>query len=349
MSKVALISGITGQDGSYLTELLLEKGYIVHGIIRRSSSFNTFRIDHLYTNQDIYDKTLFLHYGDLADSSNLNRIVERTQPDEIYNLGAQTHVQVSFEVPEYTAEVDGIGTLRFLDAIRENKIKTKFYQASTSELYGLVQEIPQTEKTPFYPRSPYAVAKLFAYWMTKNYREAYGLFACNGILFNHESERRGKTFVTRKISMAVSNIILGLQGKLLLGNLDSKRDWGYTPEYVEGMWRILQTEKPDDFVLATNETHTVREFVEESFKLFQEEINWEGIGIKEVGRLKSNGKIVVEIDPRYFRPTEVDLLIGDYSKAKKILGWEPKVTFKELVKIMVTSDFEKIKNKRDNC
>jgi len=269
MSKIALISGITGQDGSYLTELLLEKGYIVNGIIRRSSSFNTFRIEHLYSNKDILNKTLFLHYGDLTDSSNLNRLVEKTQPDEIYNLGAQSHVQVSFEVPEYTAEVDGIGTLRFLDAIKETGLKTKFYQASTSELYGLVQEIPQTEKTPFYPRSPYAAAKLYSYWITVNYREAYNLFACNGILFNHESERRGKTFVTRKISVGVSKIILGLQDKLLMGNLDSKRDWGYAPEFVEGMWRMVQAGQPDDFVLATNETHTVKEFIEESFKILE--------------------------------------------------------------------------------
>jgi len=347
MAKVALISGITGQDGSYLTELLLSKGYIVHGIIRRSSSFNTFRIDHLYSNKEILNKTLFLHYGDLTDSSNLNRLVERTQPDEIYNLGAQSHVHVSFEVPEYTAEVDGIGTLRFLDAIRESKIKTKFYQASTSELYGLVQEIPQTEKTPFYPRSPYAAAKLYSFWVTKNYREAYNLFASNGILFNHESERRGKTFVTRKISVAVSKIMLGLQDKLLMGNLDSKRDWGYAPEYVEGMWRMLQADKPDDFILATNETHTVKEFIEESFKVLNEEVCWEGSGVDEVGILKSSGNIVVGIDPRYFRPTEVDLLIGDYSKAKAILGWSPKIKFHELVKIMVEADFEKIRDRND--
>ena len=265
MSKVALISGITGQDGSYLTELLIEKGYSVHGIIRRSSSFNTFRIDHLYKNDKILNKKLFLHYGDLTDSSNLNRLVEKINPSEIYNLGAQSHVQVSFEVPEYTAEVDGIGTLRFLDAIKDTGIKTKFYQASTSELYGKVQEIPQTEKTPFYPRSPYAAAKLYAYWIVKNYREAYNLFASNGILFNHESERRGKTFVTRKISVAISKIVLGLETNLSLGNLDAKRDWGYAPEFVEGMWRILQAKKPDDYVLATGETHTVREFVEKSF------------------------------------------------------------------------------------
>ena len=347
MSKIALISGITGQDGSYLTELLLSKGYIVHGIIRRSSSFNTFRIDHLYCNKDILNKSLFLHYGDLTDSSNLNRLVERTQPDEIYNLGAQSHVHVSFEVPEYTAEVDGIGTLRFLDAIRESKIKTKFYQASTSELYGLVQEVPQTEKTPFYPRSPYAAAKLYSYWITKNYREAYNLFACNGILFNHESERRGKTFVTRKITVGVSKIMLGLQDKLMMGNLDSKRDWGYAPEYCEGMWRILQADKPDDFVLATNETHTVKEFIEESFKVLNEDIYWEGTGVNEVGMLKTSGKVVVGIDPRYFRPTEVELLIGDYTKAKTMLGWEPKTTFHELVKIMVHSDYEKISKRID--
>ena len=343
--KTALISGITGQDGSYLTELLLNKGYEVHGIIRRSSSFNTFRIDHLYCDSSVLNKKLFLHYGDLTDSSNLNRLVEKINPNEIYNLGAQSHVQVSFEVPEYTAEVDGIGTLRFLDAIKETGIKTRFYQASTSELYGKVQEIPQTEKTPFYPRSPYAAAKLYSYWITINYREAYDLFACNGILFNHESERRGKTFVTRKITVAASKIILGQQEKLLLGNLDSKRDWGYAPEYVEGMWRILQADEPDDYVLATNETHTVKEFVEESFNVLGEEIIWKGKGVNEVGILKSTNKEVVGIDPRYFRPTEVDLLIGDPAKAKAKLGWEPKTTFKDLVKIMVESDFEKAKKK----
>lgn len=345
MSKVALISGITGQDGSYLTELLLEKGYDVHGIIRRSSSFNTFRIDHIYNNPAYLNKKFFLHYGDLTDSSNLNRLVEKTQPDEIYNLGAQSHVQVSFEVPEYTAEVDGIGTLRFLDAIKETGVNTRFYQASSSELYGRVQEIPQTEKTPFYPRSPYGVAKLYAYWIVVNYREAYNVFASNGILFNHESERRGKTFVTRKITVAASKIVLGQQEILLLGNLDSKRDWGYAPEYAEGMWRILQAEKPDDFVLATNETHSIREFVEETFKVLGEEIIWKGHGLTEKGILKSSGREVVGIDPRYFRPTEVDILIGNPAKAKKILGWEPKITFKELVKLMVESDFEKAKTK----
>ncbi|MCX6242206.1 MAG: GDP-mannose 4,6-dehydratase [Bacteroidetes bacterium] len=347
MKKVALISGITGQDGSYLTELLLDKGYTVHGIIRRSSSFNTFRIDHLFNNKEIYNKQLFLHYGDLTDSSNLNRLVEKTRPDEIYNLGAQSHVHVSFEVPEYTAEVDGIGTLRFLDAIKENKVKTRFYQASTSELYGLVQEIPQTEKTPFYPRSPYAAAKLYSYWVTVNYREAYGLFASNGILFNHESERRGKTFVTRKISVGVSKIILGMQDKLFMGNLDSKRDWGYAPEYVEGMWRMLQAGEPGDFVLATNETHTVREFIEESFRNLGEEVYWKGSGVSETGLLKSSGKEVIGIDPRYFRPTEVDFLQGDYTKAKQLLQWEPETTFKELVRLMVNADFEKIKDRKE--
>jgi len=341
--KVALISGITGQDGSYLTELLLEKGYDVHGIIRRASSFNTFRIDHIYNNQEYLNKRFFLHYGDLTDSSNLNRLVEKVKPTEIYNLGAQSHVQVSFEVPEYTAEVDGVGTLRFLDAIKETGIDTKFYQASTSEMYGMVREIPQTEETPFYPRSPYGAAKVYAYWIVRNYREAYNLFASNGILFNHESERRGKTFVTRKISVAVSKIMLGIEDKLLLGNLDAKRDWGYAPEYVEGMWRIMQAEKPDDYVLATNETHTVKEFVEESFRYFGEELEWKGKGKDEVGILKSTGKEVVGINPRYFRPTEVDLLIGDYAKAERDLGWKPKTKFEDLVKIMVKADFEKIK------
>jgi GDPmannose 4,6-dehydratase len=347
MKNIALISGITGQDGSYLTEFLLNKGYEVHGIIRRSSSFNTFRIDHIYNNPDYLNKRFFLHYGDLTDSSNLNRLVEKIEPTEIYNLGAQSHVQVSFEVPEYTAEVDGIGTLRFLDAIKETGIKTKFYQASTSELYGMVQEVPQTEKTPFYPRSPYAAAKLYAYWIVVNYREAYNVFASNGILFNHESERRGKTFVTRKISVAAAKIKLGQQDKLLLGNLDSKRDWGYAPEYVDGMWRILQADKPDDFVLATNETHSIREFVEETFKVLGDEISWTGVGADEKGILKSTGKAVVEIDSKYFRPTEVDLLIGNAAKAKEVLGWEPRTTFKDLVRIMAKADFEKAKRRAD--
>ena len=343
--KKALITGITGQDGSYLAELLLNKGYEVHGIIRRSSSFNTFRIDHLYNDSELLNKRFFLHYGDLTDSSNLNRVLEKTQPDEIYNLGAQSHVQVSFEVPEYTAEVDGVGTLRFLDAIKETGLNTRFYQASTSELFGLVQEVPQTEKTPFYPRSPYGVAKLYAYWIVVNYREAYNLFSCNGILFNHESERRGKTFVTRKISVAVANIMTGQQDMLLLGNLDAKRDWGYAPEYVEGMWRILQADQPEDFVLATGQTHTVREFIEESFRVLGEEIIWQGKGPDEKGILKSTGKEVVGINPRYFRPAEVDLLIGNAAKAKEKLGWEPKTTFKELVKIMVEADYRKAKDR----
>jgi GDPmannose 4,6-dehydratase len=347
MKKVALISGITGQDGSYLTEMLLEKGYVVHGIIRRSSSFNTFRIDHIYNNPDFLGSRFFLHYGDLTDSSNLNRLVEKIQPTEIYNLGAQSHVQVSFEVPEYTAEVDGIGTLRFLDAIKETGVNTRFYQASTSELYGKVQEIPQTEKTPFYPRSPYAAAKLYSYWIVVNYREGYNVFASNGILFNHESERRGKTFVTRKITVAASKIILGQQDKIFLGNMDAKRDWGYAPEYVEGMWRILQADKPDDFVLATNETHSIREFVEEAFMNLGEEIVWKGTGVEEKGFIKSSGKEVVAIDPRYFRPTEVELLVGNPAKAKEMLGWEPKTTFRELVKIMVASDFEKAKRRSE--
>ena len=345
--KIALISGITGQDGSYLTELLLEKGYDVHGIIRRASSFNTFRIDHLYNQKDLLDKRLFLHYGDLTDSSNLNRLVEKIRPDEIYNLGAQSHVQVSFEVPEYTIEVDGVGTLRFLDAIKETGINTRFYQASTSELYGKVQEVPQRETTPFYPRSPYGAAKLYAYWIVVNYREAYNLFACNGILFNHESERRGKTFVTRKISVAVSRIVAGLQDILTVGNLDAKRDWGYAPEYVEGMWRMLQIDNPEDFVLATNEAHTVREFIEEAFKVLGEEVLWKGSGVNEIGILKKTGKKVVSVDPKYFRPTEVDLLIGDFFKANQKLGWQPKTRFKDLVKIMVEADFKKALKKKN--
>jgi len=342
MSKVALISGITGQDGSYLAELLLNKGYEVHGIVRRSSSLNRGRIDHLTSTKNVFHNQLFLHYGDMTDSSNLNRILEKARPDEIYNLAAQSHVKVSFEIPEYSAEVNAIGTIRFLDAIRETTLKSKFYQASTSELYGKAQEIPQTENTPFCPRSPYAVAKLFAYWIVKNYREAYDLFACNGILFNHESERRGESFVTRKISINVASIVLGLKDKFYLGNLNAKRDWGYAPEYVEGMWRILQANKPDDYILATNETHTVKEFVEECFSFLGEEVFWEGEGMNEKGILRSTGKEVVVIDAMYFRPTEVDQLIGDYSKAKKMLNWEPKTKFSELVKIMVKSDYDRL-------
>jgi GDPmannose 4,6-dehydratase len=342
MTKKALITGITGQDGSYLAELLLSKGYEVHGMIRRSSSFNTARIDHLYQDRHNKDVRLFLHYGDMTDSSNLNRLLEKIQPDEIYNLAAQSHVKVSFDVPEYTAEVDALGTLRFLDAIKETGIPTRFYQASTSELYGKVQAVPQNETTPFYPRSPYAVAKLYGYWIIVNYREAYNLFACNGILFNHESPRRGETFVTRKITMAAARIKAGLQDVLYLGNLDAKRDWGYAPEYVEGMWRILQHPTPEDFVLATNETHSVREFAELAFKELGIEVEWKGKGVDEIGVCAKTGKTIIKIDPAYFRPTEVDLLVGDYSKAKKLLGWEPKTTFKELVKIMVQADWERV-------
>ncbi len=333
--KKALITGITGQDGSYLAELLLSKGYQVHGMIRRASTFNTSRIDHLYKDRHNKDVSLFLHYGDMTDSSNLNRLLEKIQPDEIYNLAAQSHVKVSFDVPEYTAEVDAIGALRFLDAIKETGINTRFYQASTSELYGKVQAIPQNETTPFYPRSPYAVAKLYAYWIIVNYREAYNIFACNGILFNHESPRRGETFVTRKITMAAARIKAGIQDVLYLGNLDAKRDWGYAPEYVEGMWRILQYHEPQDFVLATNETHTVREFVELAFKELDIIIEWRGKGVEEEGICTKTGKTIIKIDPAYFRPTEVDLLIGDYSKAKKLLGWEPKIGLEEGLQLTI--------------
>lgn len=343
--KKALITGITGQDGSYLTELLLEKGYEVHGIIRRSSSFNTGRIDHLYNNPEISGKRLFLHYGDLTDTSNLNRLLEKIVPDEIYNLAAQSHVKVSFEVPEYTAEVDGVGTLRFLDAIRETGVKTKFYQASTSELYGKVQAVPQNEKTPFYPRSPYGVAKLYGYWIIVNYREAYDIFACNGILFNHESPRRGETFVTRKITRAAARIKYGIDEKLLLGNLDAKRDWGYAPEYVDGMWRMMQLNEPNDFVLATGETHTVREFADLAFKELDMELEWAGEGVSEKGICKKSGKSYVGVNERYYRPTEVDMLIGDASKAKAKVGWEPRTKFGELVKIMAQADFEKVKKR----
>ena len=342
MAKKALITGITGQDGSYLAELLLEKGYVVHGIIRRSSSFNTGRIDHLYNNPEVSGKRFFLHYGDVTDTSNLNRLLEKTEPDEIYNLAAQSHVKVSFEVPEYTAEVDGIGTLRFLDAIRETGLKTRFYQASTSELFGKVQEIPQKETTPFYPRSPYGVAKLYGYWIIVNYREAYKLFACNGILFNHESPRRGETFVTRKITLAAARIKLGLQEKLTLGNFNAQRDWGYAPEFVEGMWRMLQQNEPQDFVLATGEMHTVREFTEVAFREIGIPLEWRGEGEQEVGVDNATGKVLIAVDPRYYRPTEVELLIGDSSKAKRILGWEPKIKFSELVKLMAKADLEKV-------
>lgn len=343
--KKALITGITGQDGSYLAEFLLEKGYEVHGMIRRSSSFNTGRIDHLFNDPEILNRKLFLYYGDLTDSSNLNRLLEKIQPDEIYNLGAQSHVKVSFEIPEYTAEVDAMGTLRFLDAIKETGIQSKFYQASTSELYGKVQEVPQTEKTPFYPRSPYAVAKLYSYWIIINYREAYNLFACNGILFNHESPRRGGTFVTRKITRAAARIKYGIQDKVSLGNLNAKRDWGYAPEYVEGMWEMMQLDKADDFVMATGETHTIREFADVAFKELNMDLEWQGDGVNEKGIELKTGKTLVAINPQYFRPTEVDLLIGDATKAQKAFGWKPKVKFDELAKLMAKADWKKIQKR----
>lgn len=344
MAKVALITGITGQDGAYLAEFLLEKGYIVHGIKRRSSSFNTARVDHLYRDPHERNVNFFMHYGDLTDSTNLIRIIQEVQPDEIYNLAAQSHVQVSFDTPEYTANSDALGTLRILEAIRILGLekKTKFYQASTSELYGKVQEIPQKETTPFYPRSPYAAAKLYAYWITINYREAYGIFACNGILFNHESPIRGETFVTRKITMAAARIKYGMQDRLYLGNLDSKRDWGFAKDYVEAMWLMLQQKNPDDYVIATGETHSVREFTELAFKELGIDIIWQGKGVDEVGIDSGTGKIIVEVDPGYYRPTEVELLIGDSSKARKKLGWEPKVRLEELVKMMIQSDEEEV-------
>lgn len=338
--KKALITGITGQDGSYLAELLLEKGYETHGIIRRASTFNTGRINHIFKDPHKAGVKLYLHHGDLSDSSNINRILEKVRPDEIYHLGAQSHVRVSFDIPEYTGDITGLGTLRILDAIRETGIKTKFYQASSSEMFGKALEIPLKETTPFYPRSPYGCAKVYAYWITKNYRESYGLFACNGILFNHESPRRGETFVTRKITKGLARIKLGKEKKLYLGNLDAKRDWGYAKDFVYGMWLMLQQNKPDDYILATNETHTVKEFVEETARHLGFSIAWKGKGIKEKGIDEKTDKIIIEIDSKYFRPAEVDLLLGDYSKAQKKLGWEPKVTFKELVKIMTESDYE---------
>jgi GDPmannose 4,6-dehydratase len=338
--KKALITGITGQDGSYLAEFLLEKGYEVHGIKRRASSFNTDRVDHLYEDQHKKGVRFFLHYGDLTDSSNLVRLIQQIQPDEIYNLGAQSHVQVSFEVPEYTVDVDGLGTLRLLEAIRilGMEKKVRFYQASTSELYGKVQEIPQKETTPFYPRSPYACAKLYAYWIVVNYREAYGMYACNGILFNHESPRRGETFVTRKITRAAARIKLGLQEDLYLGNLDAKRDWGYARDYVELMWLMLQQKEPDDFVMATGITTTVRDFTTLAFRETGIELEWKGSGVHEEGRDKKTGKVLVKVDPRYFRPTEVDLLIGDPTKAMAKLGWKPRVQLSELTRMMVAHD-----------
>ncbi|MBD0381559.1 GDP-mannose 4,6-dehydratase [Paenibacillus sedimenti] len=337
--KKALITGVTGQDGAYLAELLLEKGYEVHGIKRRSSLLNTQRIDHLMEDAGVNNR-LHLHYGDLTDATNLIRIIQDVQPDEIYNLAAQSHVKVSFETPEYTANSDAIGTLRLLEAIRILKLenKTKFYQASTSELFGKVHEVPQSESTPFYPRSPYAAAKLYAYWITINYREAYNMYACNGILFNHESPLRGETFVTRKITQAAVRIKLGLQEKLYLGNLDAKRDWGYAKDYVEAMWLMLQQDEPDDFVIATGETHSVREFVELAFSEAGISIAWIGQGVEEKGIDSNTGKVIIEIHPRYFRPTEVDLLLGDASKAFEKLGWESKVTFEELVRLMVQAE-----------
>ena len=345
MTKTALITGITGQDGAYLVEFLLNKGYIVHGIKRRSSSFNTERIDHLYKDPHERNVNFFLHYGDLTDSTNLIRIIQETQPDEIYNLAAQSHVQVSFETPEYTANADAIGTLRLLEAIRilGMEKKTKFYQASTSELYGKVREIPQKETTPFYPRSPYAAAKVYAYWVTVNYREAYDMFACNGILFNHESPIRGETFVTRKITMAAARIKKGTLDKLYLGNMDAKRDWGFAGDYVEVMWLMLQQDEPDDYVIATGKTHSVREFAELVFAEVGIEIGWQGEGVDEVGVDRATGDVVIEIDPRYYRPTEVELLLGDPTKAKEKLGWEAKVGLRELVKMMVEADLKKLR------
>ena len=348
-TKVALITGITGQDGSFLAEFLLQKGYEVHGILRRSSSFNTGRIEHLYFDEWVRDmkqqRTINLHYGDLTYSSSLIRIIQEVQPDEIYNLAAQSHVKVSFDVPEYTADADAIGTLRMLEAVRILHLekKTKIYQASTSELFGLVQEVPQKETTPFYPRSPYGVAKQYGFWITKNYRESYGMFAVNGILFNHESERRGETFVTRKISLAVARIKQGVQDKLYMGNLDARRDWGYAKDYVQCMWMILQHETPEDFVIATGEMHTVREFCTLAFAEVGIKIRWEGTGVEEKGIDEETGRVLVEVDPKYFRPAEVEQLLGDPTKAKTLLGWNPTQTpFPELVKIMVKHDMEKV-------
>lgn len=343
MRNVALITGIAGQDGSYLADLLLEKGYEVHGIIRRQSSINTVRIDHLYYNKEIKDKTFFLHYGDMTDSSNLNRLIEEIQPTEIYNLAAQSHVGVSFEVPEYTAETTGIGTLRILDAIKKTGVNCRFYQASTSELFGgLPETAPQSETTPFYPKSPYSAAKLYSYWITVNYREAYGVFASNGILFNHESPRRGETFVTRKITRAVSEIAAGKIDRFSLGNLNAKRDWGFAGDYVEGMWRILQQDKPGDYVLSSNETHSVREFVEAAFGEIGVEIKWRGNGVNEKGYDAKTSEIRVEVNPKYFRPAEVEFLWGDSTKARKELGWKPSVDFKGLVSMMMESDMKQI-------
>lgn len=349
MNKVALITGITGQDGSYLAELLLEKGYTVHGTLRRSSSFNTGRIEHLYFDEWVRDmkqrRLINLHYADMTDSSSLIRVIQTIKPDEIYNLAAQSHVKVSFDVPEYTAETDAVGTLRLLEAVRILGLekKTRIYQASTSELFGLVQEVPQRETTPFYPRSPYGVAKLYGFWITKNYRESYGMFAVNGILFNHESERRGETFVTRKITLAAARIAHGLQDKLYLGNLDARRDWGYAPDYVECMWRMLQHDTPEDFVIATGEMHTVREFCTLAFAEAGMNLRWEGSGVDEKGIDTATGRLLVEVDPKYFRPAEVEQLLGDPTKARTLLGWNPRRTsFEELVQLMVRHDMEMV-------
>ena len=354
MAKIALIKGITGQDGSFLAELLLEKGYEVHGIIRRSSSFNTDRIEHLYFDEwvrDMHQKRLInLHYGDMTDSSSLVRIIQLTQPDEIYNLAAQSHVKVSFEVPEYTAETDAVGTLRLLEAVRilGMEKKTRIYQASTSELFGLVQEVPQKETTPFYPRSPYGVAKQYGFWITKNYRESYDMFAVNGILFNHESERRGETFVTRKVTLAVARIVQGLQDKLYMGNLDALRDWGYAKDYVECMWLMLQHDVPEDFVIATGEMHSVREFITKAFSVAGINLRWEGEGVDEKGIDEKTGRVLVEVDEKYFRPAEVEQLLGDPTKAKTLLGWNPtKTSFDELINIMVKHDIEYVKRHRE--
>lgn len=342
--KKALITGITGQDGSYLAELLLEKGYEVHGLIRRSSSINTWRLDHLYNDKEILNKRLFLHYGDMTDSISLTNLVSSIRPDEIYNLAAQSHVKISFEIPEITGETDALGTLKLLEAVKGLGLarKTKIYQASTSELYGKAREAPQSEKTPFYPRSPYAVAKVYAFWIIKNYREAYDMFACNGILFNHESERRGFNFVTRKITIGLSKIKLGKQKVLELGNLDSKRDWGHAKDYVEAMWLMLQQDKAEDFVIATGETHSVREFVEACCEELRIRLKWKGSGVDEVGIDEETGEVIVRVNPKYFRPTEVDLLLGDPRKAKEKLGWSARTKFRDLVKVMVKSDYESI-------
>lgn len=344
--KKALVTGITGQDGSYLAELLLEKGYEVHGIQRPSSSIRTARIDHLFNNPAVHDKTLFLHYGDLTDSIGLTNLIREIEPDEIYNLAAQSHVKISFEIPEITAETDALGTLKLLEAVRVLGLtkKTRVYQASTSELYGQVIETPQSETTPFYPRSPYGVAKQYAYWIIKNYREAYDMYACNGILFNHESERRGYNFVTRKITIGLSKIKLGMQDVLELGNLDAKRDWGYAKEYVEAMWLMLQQDTPEDFVIATGETHSVREFIEAACEELDIKLKWEGSGVDEVGVDENTNREIIKINPQYFRPTEVDLLLGDATKAKEKLGWEAKIKFSELAKLMTKADFELMKN-----